>query len=387
MYEAKRPLAQPVIFLLIVASIVLAACGAQVSNESWPGLSTADGVVYVAYGPGVMAVDVAERTRLWQFPDGENNTAQFYAPPFVAEEQIVIGDFGASGGFLSPGNVVTVYALDNNGRENGLPSVRWSRDDVAEDRIVAAPLQVNEQIFVGTGNNQVLALDAASGQLRWEFATEHSVWAQPAYGDEHVYVASLDKSVYALNAANGQVLWETALSGAVAGRPVLVDDLLYVSSFDRALHALDTGSGDEVWVAEAEDWVWGAPAVNDGVVFFGDIAGNIYAVDAESGAEIWTRQASGAVQTAPLYADGVLFVVSGEVAGDEEDREGEVLALNAESGEEIWRRQTPAPVFSTPARVDDNLVVAVQDEGILQLLVYDTENGDQVWNYTPPSDE
>lgn len=378
---------QPVIFLLIVASIVLAACGARVSNESWPGLSTSDDIVYVAYGPGVMAVDMAERQRLWQFPAEANAGLQFFAPPFVSDEQIIVGDFGARGGLFSSGSTVTIYALENNGAATDAPALRWSRDDVADDRIVAAPLEADGKVFVGTSNNRMIALDATNGDFLWEFETGHSIWAQPAYAEEVLYVASLDNSVYALNASNGEVLWQTELSGSVASRPVLVDGVLYVSSFDRAVHALDSQNGDQVWVADAGDWVWGAPAVNEGAVFFGDIGGNIYAVDANSGKQLWTETATGAIQTAPLYVDGTLFVASGEVEGEEEARAGELLALDGESGNELWRRQTPAPVFSTPADVGNNVVVAIQDQGILHLLVYDMESGDQVWDYTPPSEE
>lgn len=388
MYAAKRPLAQPVIFLLIIASIILAACGARVSNQNWPGVSTAetDEIVYVAYGPGVLALDVGERTALWQFPEESAAGLQFYAPPGVSEEQLVLGDFGASGGLFSPGSTVTIYALENNNGQATLPDVRWSRDDLATDRIVAEPLQAAGKVFVGTSDNHLLALDAASGELLWDFETGHSVWAQPTYADEIVYVASLDNFVYALDASTGAERWRAELSGSIAGHPVLVDDLLYVSSFDRAVHALDADSGEEVWVADAEDWVWGAPAVNEGRVFFGDISGNVYAVDAASGEQLWTETVDGAVQSAPLYVDGVLYVPSGQVEGDEETREGQLLALAADDGSERWRRQTPAPAFSAPVAVGENVVVAVQDQGVLHLLVYDMDSGDQVWDYTPPSE-
>lgn len=379
---------QPVIFLLILASIALAACGAEVSNQNWPGLSTAESeeIVYVAHGPGVMAVDLGERRQLWQFPEETNPSLQFYAPPSVREEQLVIGDFGASGGLFSPASTVTIYALDNNGAEPTLPAVRWSRDDLARDRIVAAPLQVDDKVFVGTSDNRLLALDVTNGDLLWEFETGHSVWAQPVYDEGTVYVASLDNSVYALNADSGEELWRAELSGSIADRPILVEDILYVSSFDRAVHALDAGTGEEIWVADAGDWVWGAPTVNEGAVFFGDISGNIYAVEADSGETLWTQTVSGAIQSAPLYVDGILFVASGEVEGDEDEREGEVLALAAEDGSEVWRRQAPAPVFSTLVSVGESVIVAVQDQGVLQLLVYDMDSGDLVWNYTPPSE-
>lgn len=379
---------QPVIYLLILASIILAACGAQVSNQNWPGLTTADAeeIVYVAHGPGVLAVDVGERRPLWQFPEETNASLLFFAPPAVSENQIVIGDFGASGGLFSPGSTVTIYALENGTGEATLPAVRWSRDDLAQDRIVAAPVQADDKVFVGTSGNRMLALDAASGELLWEFETDHSVWAEPVYADDVLFVASLDNFVYALAADSGEELWRTELSGSIAGRPVLVDGTLYVSSFDRAVHALDASTGEEVWVAEAEDWVWGAPAVNEGAVFFGDISGNVYAVEADSGELIWTQTVPGAVQSAPLYVDGILFVPSGEVEGDEEEREGQLLALDAVDGSEVWRRQVPAPLFSSPVAIGENVVVAVQDQGVLQLLVYDMDSGDLVWDFTPPSE-
>jgi outer membrane protein assembly factor BamB len=369
LYAAKRPLLQPVIFFVIVASVVLAACGSRLPNQNWPGL-TADGDrVYVAYGAGVAAVDIVERRLLWTFP-----------------ERIVFGDFGASQGFFSPGRTVTVYALENDPGASA-PGILWTRDDIAHDRIIASPAQASSQVFVGTADNRVYALDASTGELQWEFQTEHSIWAQPLYHDEVVYAASLDDTLYALNAETGDELWRATFAGSIASQPALTEGILYVPSFDRQLHALAADSGEELWAADAANWVWGSPTVGNGTVFFGDISGNIFALDAETGETVWEAKAAGAIQNSPLYADGALFVASGETGGEEEEIiRGQLLALDASDGSELWRRETAGPVFTRPVLVNGSVVVTVLDEGVPTLVVYDSEDGDQVWDFSLPSE-
>ena len=377
---------QPVIVVLIAASILLAACGARVANQNWPGRAQQDNRVYVAYGPGVAAIDVAEQGLLWTYPEEPSQTLLFYARPSLADNRIIIGDFGASGGLFSPQATVTVYALSQPESEGAPPSLLWSRDDVATDRIIAPALQTESQVFIGTADNHLYALDVSNGDLQWEFETEHSVWAQAVYSDGRVYVASLDNSVYALNAQDGDLLWQMTLSGAIAAQPSLNEGLLYVPSFDRQIHALDVDTGDEVWTAEAENWVWGSPLVQNGTVYYADIDGNIFAVDAGTGEELWTVTAQGAVQSAPVYDDGVLFVTAGETEGEEEERQGQVLALDAANGDQLWQRETPAPVFSSPVMVNDSVVIVFQEGDVSRLLVYEKDDGAQVWEFTLPNE-
>lgn len=386
MYSSKRPLMQPVIFVLIVASVFLAACGVEVAGQNWPGMVAQGDRVFAAYGVGVAAVDVAEESLLWTFPDEISPSLLFYAAPTVNENRIILGDFGAAGGLFSPRATVTIYALEYSAEAATRPSVLWTADSVALDRIVAPPEQTEDQVFVGTADNHLFALDAADGSVQWEFETGHSIWAQPLYNEGTVYVASLDNFVYALDASNGELLWQRELSGSIASRPALDDGLLYVPSFDRAVHALDAATGEEQWAAEAQNWVWGSPALGNGTVFYGDINGNIYAVSADSGEQLWTHAVAGAVQSAPLYVDGALYVTAGETEGDEEERLGQLVALDAESGDELWVRETPAPIFTGPVQVNENIVVIFQNAGATMMQVYQADNGALIWDMTLPSE-
>ena len=384
--KAKRlPLGRAIIFFFM-ASFLLVACGTRTANTSWPGMSTdSQGVIYVAYGPGVAAVDPETNQEIWFYPPGGGSpTVQFYAAPSVEDGQVVFGDYGATGGILSPSVKVSVYSLD---AASGAENPGWPISEIAQDRVIAPALQVGDRIFVGTADNFVFALDATTARSVWSapFEAEHSIWGQPAYRDGILFVSSLDKSVYALDAESGAVLWQTDVGGSVSDKPVNNSELIYAGSFDNQVYALDASSGDIRWTATAEASVWGAPLYADERVFFADLGGNVVAVDAQSGDTIWQVSGAGYVVAQPVYVDGIVYIAS---AGDQSvapsERSGALLALDAASGDELWRSSTQTPLFTTPVIVDDTIVVAQEDPTAL-LVYFDLESGAQTGTYTPPS--
>lgn len=393
LYASNQSPGRKALFILILASFVLAACGARVANENWPGLTTLDDVAYVAFGPGIYAVNITERELVWIFPEGLESGTTFYSAPSVNNTTAYFGDFGATTGFFNPSPRVSLYAVENS--DSAVAPLIWKQEEAAFDRIVAPASQSETLAFFGTADNDVIALDNNSGDIVWRFEAGHSIWGQPVYQDEVLYVASLDKNLYALNAANGELIWTavfddnedgtTGSSGSLPSQPVIDGDTIYVSSFDEKIHAIDLDTGVEKWSNDAEDVVWGAPAVADGRVFYGDINGKIYAVNT-AGEPLWEAQAAGLIQSAPIVHDGVVYFGSGLLDNDEELDAGELLAFDVESGEEVWRRSVPAAIFTTPAIIGDELVVAPLNYSAL-LLVFDLEDGTQTWEFIPPSGE
>ncbi|MFZ0548971.1 MAG: PQQ-binding-like beta-propeller repeat protein [Candidatus Promineifilaceae bacterium] len=390
MYEKKRPITWPVILIFSLAALVISACGSRIANNSWPGLAANGDVVYVAYGAGVIAVDVVEEKQVWSYPEESSPTLQFYAEPSVGDGRIVLGDYGASGGMFSPGVKVGIYALDES---DGNLSTEWVQDAVAKDRIVAAPVQAEGLVFVGTADNFVIAFKADSGEVAWEFEAQHSIWSTPTYQDGVLYVGSLDKHIYALEAKTGNLMWEQSVAGSVSGQVVVGSDLIYVGSFDKQLHALDKATGEIRWEAPeggTEDWVWAAPVLADDVVYFTDKKGHVFAVEAETGRPIWDVQLSGQVVASPVYANGTLFIASAGESNNntaDEIRRGALIALDAETGDELWREETSAAVYSTPVIVGDTVVIALPPGGESLLVVYNQADGNEIWQYSPPTEE
>jgi eukaryotic-like serine/threonine-protein kinase len=388
----RRSVKRPSFFVITLLSWLLVGC-TMVDNFSWPGLTTDGQHAYVAYGPGIVAYDVEAREVTWVYaPDP--GRVNFFAVPSLADGRLIIGDYGAPGGFIDPSVTVTIYALENGSRPE--PAVLWTKSDLAKDRIVAPALQVGNRVFIGTADNQLLALDAETGEMLWpeSFQSGHSIWGSPTYKDVSffstrldrqvdgvLFITSLDRSVYALEAETGELLWQRTLGGAIASQAIVNDGLVYVSSFARGVHALSIETGEEQWLAPADDWVWGAPVLDNNTLYFASAQGDVHAIDARTGEELWRQEILGAIQTTPAIHGDMLYIASerrGENGG------GLLTALSlSDNGRQVWQNNTPDPLYTTPVVVGDSVVVALQSDNAL-LIGFNLETGVQQWILPPP---
>jgi outer membrane protein assembly factor BamB len=130
------------------------------------------------------------------------------------------------------------------------------------------PIVVGDTVIVGSSvDDSVVALDAASGELRWRYFTGGPVRFAPAAWKDRVFVASDDGHLHALSMDDGKLLWkhrggpngrmclgnERMISRWPArGGPLVLDDTVYYAagiwpSSGVFLHALNTITGDVVW--------------------------------------------------------------------------------------------------------------------------------------------
>jgi len=54
-------------------------------------------------------------------------------------------------------------------------------------------------IYVGSGDDKVYALDAATGHVRWSYPTANSIFSSPVVAGDKVYIGSEDDKLYAFN--------------------------------------------------------------------------------------------------------------------------------------------------------------------------------------------
>jgi outer membrane protein assembly factor BamB len=148
------------------------------------------------------------------------------------------------------------------------PKPAWPTSDRMEYDLAFQPIIVGDLVLFGSSaDDQVYALDAMTGRIRWRFFSEGPVRFAPAAWKDRVFVASDDGHLYALALADGKVLWkhragpgpqrvlgnERMISHWPArGGPVVVDDKVYYSggiwpSDGVFLHALDAATGKRVW--------------------------------------------------------------------------------------------------------------------------------------------
>jgi len=70
--------------------------------------------------------------------------------------------------------------------------------------VYSSPALANGVVYVGSGDDNVYALNADTGAKLWSYTTGGGVYdSSPAVANGVVYVGSDDKNLYALNAKNG----------------------------------------------------------------------------------------------------------------------------------------------------------------------------------------
>jgi alcohol dehydrogenase (cytochrome c) len=130
-----------------------------------------------------------------------------------------------------------------------------------------APPMVNDGVmYVTTPENQVIALDAATGDLLWRYRRElpegttriHPTNRGVGMYGNNLYLATLDAYIVALDARTGELLWEHEVADTTAGyymtlAPLVVDGVVMVgvSGGERGIRgfieAFDAETGDRVW--------------------------------------------------------------------------------------------------------------------------------------------
>jgi len=133
---------------------------------------------------------------------------------------------------------------------------------------------VGELVYFGSSSDtKVYALDASTGQVRWEFVTEGPVRLAPTVWQGKLYVGSDDGKVYCLGAEDGRLIW----------------------TFDAAPgpeRVLGNGKMISLWPVRT------GVAVSNGAAYFGSGVFPseglyLYAVNAENGRLLWKNDTCG----------------------------------------------------------------------------------------------
>jgi outer membrane protein assembly factor BamB len=269
-----------------------------------------------------------------------------WSPPVVHGDHVLASTHFAVTGDRVESRLVSVNAGD--GHDQRLATVEGGGFGV--------PQVHDDTVFVGTGTDLVLALDAETGDRRWSY----DAGGRETYG------------------------------GGAPGQPAVVDDTVVVGishseqadaeptdpgDYTHRVVGLDRETGSERWAAGFDDPVWAGPTrVDDGDGATGDVVvttqgGTVARLDAESGEVRWRVSLDAAIERRVLVAADSLVVVTVE---------GTVRALDPATGDRGWLGTLPGrPTDWT--QTDEGVVVA-DDTGRVTALRPDRD-GEQRWQY------
>ncbi|MCL6731009.1 PQQ-binding-like beta-propeller repeat protein [Streptomyces neyagawaensis] len=255
---------------------------------------------------------------------------------------------GLAGAGVAGAGYTTWRLLDGTERRPGQRLWTFSTGKTVN----STPAVADGVVYIGSGDQRLYALDAATGKKRWAFETGDRVQSSPAVVDGVVYVGSGDGLLYAVDAVTGKRRWQYP-AGAIHSAPVVVDGIVYTGSAD-GLHAVDAATGEKRWTALTPSYVYSTPAVVEGVVYVGSGDG-LRAVDAATGTERWSALTDHIFSSSPAVAKGRIYI--GGIDG--------LYCVNASDGMEYEDFPGGGPVGSSSPTVADGVVYVGGDNGDL----------------------
>lgn len=261
---------------------------------------------------------------------------------------------------VAGGRVFTLDAVARVSATSTSGEAVWSVDllptrDRSKDATGGGLAYADGTLFVTSGFGLLTALDAATGQEKWQQKLGATASGAPTVKNGLVFLAAGDNSAWAVDAQSGRIRWQldaTPSRNNVLGAPApAVNDQVAIFGFGSGeVQAAFNGGGLRVWDAVISGQrfalartrvsdITGDPVIVGQNVYVGSHSGRLVAMKASTGERLWTAN-EGALN--PVWvAGGSLFLVS--------DR-NELVRLSAEDGSRIWGTKLPYFVKDRPRR-------------------------------------
>ncbi len=293
-----------------------------------------------------------------------------YNPTIVLPPPVVNAEWSVAGGNAahSMGNVA-VNELRRTWRRSIGEGGGYRR------KITATPVVAGGQVFTMDSDGSVSAFDEATGSRRWNTDTQGekdrstNVGGGIAVVGGVLYATTGRAEAIALDAATGTIKWRAPLGAPARSAPAIVDNRLFVPTIDERLVALSTTDGKQIWTYQASaasTIVLGepAPAYADGLVVAGFGSGDLVALRADTGALAWSDSLAAAqgrnsladlsaIRAMPVIVNNIVYAIG---VG------GLLLALDLRSGRRLWEREAAGQ--NTPWVAGDWLFVLTLDQQV-----------------------
>jgi len=249
------------------------------------------------------------------------------------------------------GNLKAGFTLKEQWSEN------FGRGLSKRDIMLAAPVVVNNRVFVMDATGKVSAFELTSGRRLWEnnltsdiggFKDTKSRASGLAADENTLYATTGFGGIFAMDTKTGAPKWRKTMDAPIRIAPAITEKMLLIQTADNKIYAFDKKNGTELWrfgVAHEDTVMAGGavPAYNDmdNIVIAGFSNGEIVVLNASVGTALWSsmlvsnKQAQSTteintISAYPIVEDGTIYAIgNGNI----------MLALDIKSGEKLWEKE------------------------------------------------
>ena len=238
-----------------------------------------------------------------------------------------------------------------------------------EDKPLSALTSHSGNIYVGSDNGILYALDAEQGTVKWKFKSAESLaMAKPVIFGENLCITWDKKNIYAADAEEGSLVWKRAFAGEIAETPITGENTIYyISNFYKELK-LDELKNQNI---SAFDNLLSFTDTNIAKIRIGS---SIYALDPDDGHDIWAKALSKDASPGNFTSQGGLLYLS--VCGLQDDKWGcTLLAIDAGSGKGRWKAELSSGSLSGIYPAESGVLILSMEN-----FYFISHEGKEIWN-------
>ncbi|REJ82191.1 MAG: serine/threonine protein kinase [Acidobacteria bacterium] len=284
------------------------AIGLQTGKELWR-FNVGDAAVQSSpgvYGDKVFfgdefgvfhALDVATGKEVWKF----ETRAEILSSPTFHRDLVIIGSYDQFLYALRRDSGELVWKVETEGYIHATPAIVGDTVTVsgcdgflwliglADGEVRAkidlggqsgaSPAVVGDLAYVGTYENEVLAIDTAAKKVLWRYehpSRKFPYYASAAVTDNAVVIGGRDKILRALDRDDGSTLWEWNSGSRIDSSVVVVGERGFVGTKNGEVVAVRLSDGEIVWRYDTGSAIVSSPALAKGRLVIGSLDGVVY---------------------------------------------------------------------------------------------------------------
>jgi eukaryotic-like serine/threonine-protein kinase len=276
---------------------------------------TKDGKIIVGdYANQLISLDSQTGAEGWVYDKAKD---RYIGSPLVVDNLV-----------FAPNGDHTLYAVDTSGQE------KWKFK--TGDPIWTRPVSDGKNVFVASMDHHLYALDLSSGNKIWDADLGGAVIYSLALSDDKstLFTGTVQNELLAVDAASGKITWRFKANGIVWARAVQNKDRIFFGDQSGKIYAVNVKDGSKAWEQDTGAQVVGTAAVLENGVAFPVESGSVNALDFD-GKTLWNQTINGKLYSDLIFTGKQLLVpvTTGE-------NSLLLVALSA-SGSQVWAFNLP----------------------------------------------